>query len=166
MLTHDDSLENRSLDESSNIDAEGKIFERSCLRDAAACKCCILKWLWSEIFGEFLRAKRSQLEFRMVAGMVMPLGDLRAICELFFRDGVIVAKKDKHPKSMHPDIYGVSNVKVIRAMTSLKSKGCVRETFAWKHSYYYITNDGVAYQQNYLHLPLEIVPASLQQVFA
>lgn len=95
----------------------------------------------------------------------MPLADLRAIYELLFRDGVIVAKKDKHPKSMHPDINGVSNLKVIRAMASLKSKGCVRETFAWKHSYYYITNEGIAYLQNYLHLPPEIVPASLQQVW-
>lgn len=87
-----------------------------------------------------MRAKRSQVEFRMVAGMVMSLGDLRAIYDLFFQDGVIVAKKDKHPKSMHPDINGVSNLKVICAMTSLKSKGYVRETFALRHSYYCITN--------------------------
>lgn len=100
----------------------------------------------------------------MVAGMVMPLADLRAIYELLFRDGVIVAKKDKHPQSMHPDLQGMSNLKVIHVMTSLKSKGCVRETFVWKHAYYYITNEGVAYLRNYLHLPPEILPASLQRV--
>ncbi|XP_078031955.1 uncharacterized protein LOC144467370 [Epinephelus lanceolatus] len=100
----------------------------------------------------------------MVAGMVMPLADLRAIYELLFRDGVIVAKKDKCPHSMHPDVKGVTNLKVIRAMGSLKSKGCVRETFAWKHAYYYLTNEGIAYLRDYLHLPPEIVPAPLQRV--
>uniref|UniRef100_A0A8C2XD08 Uncharacterized protein n=1 Tax=Cyclopterus lumpus TaxID=8103 RepID=A0A8C2XD08_CYCLU len=47
--------------------------------------------------------------------MVMPLADLRAIYELHFCDGVIVG--------------------------SLKPKGCVRETFAWKHAYNYLSNE-------------------------
>lgn len=97
--------------------------------------------------------------------MVMPLVDLRAIYELLFRDGVIVAKKDKRPQSMHPDIKGITNLKVISAMGSLKSKGCVKETFAWKHAYYYITNKGIAYLRDYLHLPPEIMPAPLQRVW-
>lgn len=100
----------------------------------------------------------------MVAGMVMPLADLRAIYELLFRDGVIVAKKDRRPQSMHPDVKGVTNLKVIHAMGSLKSKGCVRETFAWKHAYYYLTKEGIAYLQDYLHLPPEIMPAPYQRV--
>ncbi|KAM7384662.1 hypothetical protein PAMA_011829 [Pampus argenteus] len=100
----------------------------------------------------------------MVAGMVMPLSDLRAIYELLFQDGVIVTKKDKRPQSMHPDVKGVTNFKVIRAMGSLKSKGYVRETYAWKHAYYYLTNQGISYLRDYLHLPLEIMPASLQRV--
>lgn len=94
----------------------------------------------------------------------MPLADLRAIYELLFRDGVIVAKKDKLPQSMHPDLQKISNLKVIHAMRSLKSKGCVKETFVWKHAYYYITNEGVVYLRNYLHLPPELLPASLQRV--
>lgn len=96
--------------------------------------------------------------------MVMPLADLRAIYELLFRDGVIVAKKDKRPQSMHPELTGVTNLKVIRTMGALKSKGCVRETFAWKHAYYYLTNEGIAYLRDYLHLPPEITPAPLQRV--
>lgn len=108
--------------------------------------------------------KGSQLELKMVAGMVMPLADLRAIYELLFRDGVVVAKNDKRPQSMHPDLKGITNLKVMRAMGSLKSKGCVRENFAWKHAYYYITNEGIAYLRDYLQLPPEIVPAPLQRV--
>lgn len=94
----------------------------------------------------------------------MPLRDLRAIYEVLFRDGVMVAKKDKRPQTMHPEIEGVSNLQVIRAMGSLKSRGCVKETFAWRHFYWYLTNEGIVYLRDYLHLPPEIVPASLQRV--
>lgn len=100
----------------------------------------------------------------MVAGMLMNLRDLRAIYEVLFRDGVMVAKKDKRPQTKHPEIEGVSNLQVIRAMVSLKSRGCVKETFAWRHFYWYLTNEGIVYLRDYLHLPPEIVPASLQRV--
>lgn len=100
----------------------------------------------------------------MVAGMLMPLRDLRAIYEVLFRDGVMVAKKDKRPQTKHPEIEGVSNLQVIRAMGSLKSRGFVKETFAWRHFYWYLTNEGIVYLREYLHLPPEIVPASLQRV--
>lgn len=94
----------------------------------------------------------------------MPLRDLRAIYEVLFRDGVMVAKKDKRPQTKHPEIEGVSNIQVIRAMGSLKSRGFVKETFAWRHFYWYLTNEGIVYLREYLHLPPEIVPASLQRV--
>ncbi|XP_036395465.1 nascent polypeptide-associated complex subunit alpha, muscle-specific form-like [Megalops cyprinoides] len=100
----------------------------------------------------------------MVAGMVMPLADLRAIYELLFRDGVLVAKKDKRPQSKHPEVRGVTNLQVMRAMGSLKSRGYVRETFAWRHFYWYLTNEGIVYLRDYLRLPAEIVPSSLQRV--
>lgn len=96
--------------------------------------------------------------------MLMPLRDLRAIYEVLFRDGVMVAKKDKRPQAKHPEIEGVSNLQVIRAMGSLKSRGFVKETFAWRHFYWYLTNEGIVYLREYLHLPPEIVPASLQRV--
>ncbi|KAF3691601.1 Plectin [Channa argus] len=100
----------------------------------------------------------------MVAGMLMPLHDLRAIYEVLFRDGVMVAKKDKRPQIKHPEVQGVTNLQVIRAMGSLKSRGYVKETFAWRHFYWYLTNEGIVYLRDFLHLPAEIVPASLQRV--
>ncbi|KAF7650736.1 hypothetical protein LDENG_00121610 [Lucifuga dentata] len=100
----------------------------------------------------------------MVAGMLMPLRELRAIYEVLFRDGVMVAKKDKRPQTKHPEITAVSNLQVIRAMVSLKSRGFVKETFVWRHFYWYLTNEGIVYLRDYLHLPPEIVPASLQRV--
>ncbi|XP_077455022.1 plectin isoform X3 [Stigmatopora argus] len=99
----------------------------------------------------------------MVAGMLMPLRDLRAIYEVLFKDGVMVAKKDKRPQTQHPEVQGVSNLQVIRAMVSLKSRGFVKETFAWRHFYWYLTNEGIVYLRDYLRLPHEIVPASLQR---
>uniref|UniRef100_A0A671R687 Plectin-like n=1 Tax=Sinocyclocheilus anshuiensis TaxID=1608454 RepID=A0A671R687_9TELE len=100
----------------------------------------------------------------MVAGMLMPLDNLKAIYEHLFRDGVMVAKKDKRPQTKHPEIPGVDNLQVIRAMGSLKSRGYVRETFAWRHYYWYLTNEGIVYLRDYLHLPPEIVPTPLQRV--
>ncbi|XP_059363295.1 plectin-like isoform X2 [Carassius carassius] len=100
----------------------------------------------------------------MVAGMVMPLDNLKAIYEQLFRDGVMVAKKDKRPQTKHPEIPSVDNLQVIRAMGSLKSRGFVRETFAWRHYYWYLTNEGIVYLRDYLHLPPEIVPTPLQRV--
>ncbi|XP_035887462.1 plectin isoform X19 [Phyllostomus discolor] len=100
----------------------------------------------------------------MVAGMLMPLDQLRAIYEVLFREGVMVAKKDRRPRSLHPHVPGVSNLQVMRAMASLRARGLVRETFAWRHFYWYLTNEGVAHLRQYLHLPPEIVPASLQRV--
>uniref|UniRef100_A0A3Q4HVD5 Plectin/eS10 N-terminal domain-containing protein n=1 Tax=Neolamprologus brichardi TaxID=32507 RepID=A0A3Q4HVD5_NEOBR len=96
--------------------------------------------------------------------MVMPLANLKAIYELLFKDGVIVVKKDRRPQSMHPDLNGVNNLKVIRAVGSLKTKGYVRETFAWKHAYYYLTNEGIWYLRDYLHLPPEIMPRTLHRI--
>uniref|UniRef100_A0A6J0UHJ6 Plectin isoform X5 n=1 Tax=Pogona vitticeps TaxID=103695 RepID=A0A6J0UHJ6_9SAUR len=100
----------------------------------------------------------------MVAGMLMPLGQLRAIYELLFRDGVLVAVKDPRPQSHHPQLPGITNLQVRRAMASLRSRGLVRENFAWRHSYWYLTDEGIAHLRQYLRLPPEIVPATLQRV--
>lgn len=94
----------------------------------------------------------------------MPREQLQTIYEVLFREGVMVAKKDPRPHTTHPHVPGVSNLHVLRAMGSLRSRGLVRETFAWRHHYWYLTNEGIAYLRQFLHLPPEIVPASLQRV--
>merc|ERR1712113_1245788 len=73
----------------------------------------------------------------------------------------MVAKKDTHaPK--HPEL-DVPNLHVMKALTSLKSRGYVKEQFAWRHFYWYLTNEGIQYLRDYLHLPPEIVPATLRK---
>ena len=55
------------------------------------------------------------------------------------------------------------SVQVIKALTSLKSRGYVKEQFAWRHYYWSLTNEGIQYLRDYLHLPPEIVPATLKR---
>merc|ERR1711890_207996 len=95
------------------------------------------------------------------AKMLMPKKNLVAIYENLFKEGCMVAKKDTHaPK--HPEL-DVPNLHVIKALTSLKSRGYVKEQFAWSHFYWYLTNEGIQYLRDFLHLPPEIVPATLKR---
>ena len=109
----------------------------------------------------------------------MPKKNRVAIYEHLFKEGVMVAEKDFHaPK--HPELETIPNlqvtwtqflhmclirlvVQVIKALTSLKSRGYVKEQFAWRHYYWYLTNEGIQYLRDYLHLPPEIVPSTLKR---
>merc|ERR1719321_2133375 len=84
------------------------------------------------------------------------------IYEHLFKEGVMVAEKDFNaPK--HDELEAVPNLQVIKALTSLKSRGYVKEQFAWRHFYWYLTNEGIQYLRDYLHLPAEIVPSTLKR---
>nr|CAH04324.1 S10e ribosomal protein [Julodis onopordi] len=94
--------------------------------------------------------------------MLMPKKNRVLIYEHLFKEGVMVAKKDYHaPK--HPELETIPNLQVIKAMQSLKSKGYVKEQFAWRHFYWYLTNEGIEHLRTFLHLPPEIVPATLKR---
>uniref|UniRef100_A0A5G2QAN6 Small ribosomal subunit protein eS10 n=1 Tax=Sus scrofa TaxID=9823 RepID=A0A5G2QAN6_PIG len=96
--------------------------------------------------------------------MLMPKKNRIAIYELLFKEGVIVAKEGVHmPK--HPKLAdkNVPNLHVMKAMQSLKSRGYVKEQFIWRHFCWYLTNEGIQYLRDYLHLPPEIVPATLRR---
>ncbi len=94
--------------------------------------------------------------------MLMPKKNLVAIYEHLFKEGVMVAKKDPHaPK--HPELESVPNLQVMKTLNSLKSRGYVKEQFAWRHHYWYLTNEGIQYLRDYLHLPPEIVPSTLKR---
>lgn len=51
--------------------------------------------------------------------MLMPKKNRRAIYEYLFKEGVMVAEKDFH-KPVHPDIEGIPNLQVIKAMQVFK----------------------------------------------
>ena len=65
-----------------------------------------------------------------------------AILTYLFKEGVIVAKKDYNlPK--HPEVTEVSNLEVIKLCTSLTSRELVSCRFAWKHYYWFLTDEGI-----------------------
>ncbi|MBZ3890083.1 40S ribosomal protein S10 [Sciurus carolinensis] len=96
--------------------------------------------------------------------MLMPKKNWIAIYELLFKEGVMVAKKDVHmPKPPELADKNVLNLHVKKAMQSLRSRGYVKGQFAWRHFYWYLTNEGIQYLCDYLHLPPEMVPATLHR---
>eukprot|EP00042_Codosiga_hollandica_P042237 m.385195 g.385195 ORF g.385195 m.385195 type:complete len:149 (-) comp56279_c0_seq1:2765-3211(-) len=94
--------------------------------------------------------------------MFIPTKNRRAIHEAIFADGVLVAIKDLN-LGHHCQLKNVPNLHVIKAMTSLKSKGFVKEQFSWNHYFWTLTNEGIDYLRTYLGLPAEVIPKSLQK---
>ncbi len=62
------------------------------------------------------------------------------------------------PRSISP-----LNPQVIKLMQSFTSKELVKEQFSWRYYYWYLTNEGIEYLREYLHLPAEIVPDTLKK---
>lgn len=64
----------------------------------------------------------------------------------------------------HPELADrmLPNLPVMKAMQSLKSRGYAEGTGAWRH-FWYLTNEASSISRDYLHLPPEIVPATLRR---
>ncbi|KAL2913802.1 hypothetical protein HK105_206681 [Polyrhizophydium stewartii] len=88
--------------------------------------------------------------------MLIPKDNRKKIYQYLFQEGVLVAKKDFNlPK--HGEIE-VPNLHVLKALQSLESRGYVKSQFSWQYYYYSLTNEGIEYLREYLHLPADIVP--------
>jgi len=93
--------------------------------------------------------------------MIIPKKNRIAIYSYLFKEGVIVAKKDPNaPKHLELE---VPNLHVLKLLQSLKSRQYVTEQFNWQHFYWYLTNEGIEFLRGFLHLPDEIVPATLKK---
>ncbi|SSD60584.1 probable 40S ribosomal protein S10-B [Saccharomycodes ludwigii] len=79
----------------------------------------------------------------------------------FYIEGVLVAKKD-YNQAKHEEV-DTKNLYVIKAMQSLTSKGYVKTQFSWQYYYYTLTEEGVEYLRDYLHLPESVVPGTYLQ---
>lgn len=76
----------------------------------------------------------------------------------------MVVKKDfRAPK--HANIP-VPNLHVMNVMKSLKSRGYVTETFNWQYHYFCLTDEGILFLRNYLHMPESVVPATIAKAVA
>ncbi|EGF80742.1 hypothetical protein BATDEDRAFT_11195 [Batrachochytrium dendrobatidis JAM81] len=88
--------------------------------------------------------------------MLISKDNRKKIYQYLFQEGVLVAKKDFNlPK--HEEI-DVPNLQVLKSLQSLESRGYVKSQFSWQYYYYSLTNEGIEYLREYLHLPVEIVP--------
>jgi small subunit ribosomal protein S10e len=68
-------------------------------------------------------------------------------------------KKDvRAPK--HAEI-AVPNLQVMKALQSLKSRGYVTEQFSWQYYYFFLTDEGILFLRQYLHLPESVVPITI-----
>lgn len=91
----------------------------------------------------------------------MPKKNRTQIHEYLMKEGVMVVK-DVQTMNNHPNV-AVPNLHVLSTLKSLHSKGYVQRIFSWRHAYYRLTNDGITYLRDCLHLPSEIVPATVKQ---
>ena len=91
--------------------------------------------------------------------MLIPKQNTKQIYQYLMSEGVIVIKKDVNaPKH---DELPIPNLQVMKTLQSLKSRGYVTEQFSWHHFYYFLTDEGILFLRQYLHLPETVVPATL-----
>ncbi|KAK9378938.1 40S ribosomal protein eS10 [Kockiozyma suomiensis] len=88
--------------------------------------------------------------------MLIPKSERQKIHTYLFKEGVVVAKKD-YNQDKHEEI-DTKNLFVIKALQSLDSRGFVKTRFSWQYYYYSLTEEGIEYLREWLHLPAEIVP--------
>jgi len=83
------------------------------------------------------------------------------VFQYLLREGVIVVKKDAYIP-FHQHITTVPNLQVMMLVKSLKSRGCLNQTYNWGWSYYFLTAEGVRYLIKELGLPADskILPAT------
>jgi len=93
--------------------------------------------------------------------MLIPKKARIAVYQYLFKEGVIVCKKDVNaPKHQEID---VPNLYVLKLMQSFLSRKFVKEQFNWQWHYFFLTDEGIVHLREYLHLPPEIVPATLKK---
>merc|ERR1711870_182248 len=77
----------------------------------------------------------------------------KAILEHVFKEGVIVVKKDPRA-TRHNELEDIPNLHVMMVMKSICSRNYVTEKFNWMWHYYFLTNEGIEYLRDVLHLPI------------
>eukprot|EP00929_Paragymnodinium_shiwhaense_P042925 TRINITY_DN2213_c0_g1_i3.p1 TRINITY_DN2213_c0_g1~~TRINITY_DN2213_c0_g1_i3.p1 ORF type:complete len:126 (+),score=43.91 TRINITY_DN2213_c0_g1_i3:89-466(+) len=91
--------------------------------------------------------------------VLIPKATRKAIYEHLFREGVMCVKKD--PRACrHNEMEDVPNLHVMMVLRSLASRGYLSETFSWQWHYYMLTDEGINFLREFLHLPAAVVPAT------
>eukprot|EP00418_Pyrodinium_bahamense_P014139 CAMPEP_0179103896 /NCGR_PEP_ID=MMETSP0796-20121207/48164_1 /TAXON_ID=73915 /ORGANISM="Pyrodinium bahamense, Strain pbaha01" /LENGTH=139 /DNA_ID=CAMNT_0020801817 /DNA_START=93 /DNA_END=512 /DNA_ORIENTATION=+ len=92
--------------------------------------------------------------------VLIPKQNKKKILEHVFKEGVIVVKHD--PRACrHNELEDIPNLHVMMVMKSLCSRAYVTEKFNWQWHYYFLTNEGIEYLREVLHLPAQVFPSTL-----
>ena len=84
----------------------------------------------------------------------------------FFTEGVIVAKKDPlgtWEGELGGKKFQVPAIQIWQLMRSMRSRDLLKEQFAWRHFYWFLNDNGVAFLRKYLHLAETVVPETHQK---
>merc|ERR1711920_1067517 len=91
----------------------------------------------------------------MGAQAAQPISLLRAFVNM-----VLIVKKD--PRACrHNELEDIPNLHVMMVLRSLCSRAYVTEKFNWQWYYYFLTNEGIDYLREVLHLPAQVFPSTL-----
>lgn len=95
--------------------------------------------------------------------MLIPRRNKTEIYSYLFQEGVLVCSADVTGKH-HPDIpYPVTNLQILKLMKTFETKKFVKDQYAWRTHYWFLTNEGVEYLREYLSLPDTIVPKTMSK---
>merc|ERR1711957_1026675 len=61
----------------------------------------------------------------------------------------------------HNELEDVPNLHVMMLLKSLASRSYLMEKFNWQWHYYFLTNEGIEYLREVLHLPAQVFPSTL-----
>ena len=84
----------------------------------------------------------------------------RQILEHLFKEGVMVVKKD-YQACKHNELEDIPNIQVMMVLRSLASRNYLSEIYSWRWHYYTLTNEGIEYLSEVLHLPAQVFPSTL-----
>ena len=79
----------------------------------------------------------------------------------FFTEGVVACQKNRLGKwraTLGGKRIEMPANHVMQLMRALKSRGLIKEQFAWRHFYWFLNDAGVAFMRKYLFLAENVVP--------
>jgi small subunit ribosomal protein S10e len=92
---------------------------------------------------------------------LVPKANRDNIYRFLFTEGVLTCEKNPLGKwrgKLGGRTFEVPALHVMTLMRSLISRNLVTEQFAWRHCYWFLKDEGVAFLRKYLHLPEAAVP--------
>mmetsp|Transcript_30545 Transcript_30545/g.55789 ORF Transcript_30545/g.55789 Transcript_30545/m.55789 type:complete len:138 (-) Transcript_30545:46-459(-) len=94
--------------------------------------------------------------------VLIPKKTRKQIMEHIFKEGVIVVKHDPNAcRHNDPELADIPNLHVMMVTRSLCSGEYLTEVFNWRWHYYFLTNKGIEYLREQLHLPPHVMPSTL-----